>query len=168
LCVLADSAHALAEINQMKADGYDIQAAVASKTDEPAWAHFCMQHLAIPTKSASNTTSECNASDNNNKNNEFIPMKDCFMMTTSTSTSSTTKSSSSSSSLIEIAFDNKQYHFRQLHKKTGIPYEDMVFFDNEYGNIRSVSQLGVHSVYTPDGMQHKHWEDVKKEFGLFL
>lgn len=81
-----------------------------------------------------------------------MTLKDCFMI--------------GSKSLIEIAFDNKQYHFKQLQRKTGIPFEEMVFFDNEYGNISSVSKLGVHCVYTPDGMQHKHWEQVKEAFGM--
>lgn len=67
--------------------------------------------------------------------------------------------------LIEIAYSNKKDHFRRLHKKTGIPYEEMVFFDNEQYNITSVQQLGVKCVYTPDGMMHEHWEEAKRKFG---
>ena len=69
-------------------------------------------------------------------------------------------------SLVEIAFENKKYHFRRLQKKTGVPYEQMVFFDNEYGNIRSVGTLGVKCIYTPDGMKQEHWEEAKKIVGL--
>lgn len=68
--------------------------------------------------------------------------------------------------LVEVHFANKQHHFRRLHGATGIPYDEMIFFDNEYGNIRSVSSLGVRCVHTPDGMERKHWDEAKKYFGL--
>jgi hypothetical protein len=42
----------------------------------------------------------------------------------------------------------------------------MVFFDNEPTNIKLVSKLGVKSIYTPDGMMKKHWEEAKEAFGL--
>mmetsp|Transcript_26876 Transcript_26876/g.64111 ORF Transcript_26876/g.64111 Transcript_26876/m.64111 type:complete len:300 (+) Transcript_26876:314-1213(+) len=156
--VFPGAAYALTEIHEMKSNGYDIQAAIASKTDEPSWAHFCMKHLAIPSKrNSSNDGSSVSASEqrDGNNNHTLIPLKDCFMV-----------GETKSKSLIEIAFENKQYHFQQLHRKTGIPFEEMVFFDNEYGNIRSVSKLGVHCVYTPDGMHHQHWDDAKREFGI--
>lgn len=66
--------------------------------------------------------------------------------------------------LVEIAFENKRSHFRRLHKATGIPYEQMVFFDNESGNIRSVGELGVKCIYTPNGMEIKHWQEAKSAF----
>lgn len=69
-------------------------------------------------------------------------------------------------SRVEISFDNKKSHFKRLHKSTGIPYEQMLFFDNEYSNIRSVSSLGVKCIYTPDGMQKEHWEEAKKAFDI--
>lgn len=69
--------------------------------------------------------------------------------------------------LVEIHFDNKKHHLRRLHQSTKIPYDEMVFFDNEYGNIRSVSTLGVTCIYTPDGMERKHWDEAKTTFGLF-
>ena len=116
---MSTRAHALAEINQMKTNGHDIQAAVASKTDEPSWAQFCMQHLAIPTTTNTNTSTssnssnhtssfECDASNSTtmtNNNNGFVSMRECFMV--------------GSKSLIEIAFDNKQYHFKQLKVNMG-------------------------------------------------
>ena len=42
---------------------------------------------------------------------------------------------------------NKQEHFKNLKKEFRIDFEDMLFFDNEMGNIRSVSTLGVKSIY---------------------
>ena len=68
--------------------------------------------------------------------------------------------------LVEIAYSNKKEHLRRLHKTTGIPYEQMVFFDNEHYNITSVQQLGVKCIYTPDGMTTEHWEEAKQKFGM--
>ena len=38
---------------------------------------------------------------------------------------------------------DKQRHFRQLQRESGIAYEEMIFFDDEDRNIRSVGGLGV-------------------------
>jgi magnesium-dependent phosphatase 1 len=65
---------------------------------------------------------------------------------------------------VEIMYDDKKVHFKNLHYKTGIPYESMAFFDNEYWNITSVATLGVRCFYTPDGMKRKDWDDALKEF----
>jgi len=42
----------------------------------------------------------------------------------------------------EIYPGSKLRHFRSIHKKTGIPYEEMLFFDDEHRN-KEVEQLGV-------------------------
>lgn len=60
----------------------------------------------------------------------------------------------------QIFKSNKQTHFQRL--KANYPhleYSDMLFFDNESGNIRSVSQIGVMSIYCPDGMTREVWEE---------
>jgi magnesium-dependent phosphatase 1 len=59
----------------------------------------------------------------------------------------------------EIYVANKQTHFRNLHKKTGIPFHHMLFFDNEYGNIEDVSKLGVTCFYTPNGITRDHFHE---------
>eukprot|EP00934_Nitzschia_sp_Nitz4_P003789 Nitzschia sp. Nitz4//scaffold189_size62959//13867//14489//NITZ4_006303-RA/size62959-snap-gene-0.7-mRNA-1//-1//CDS//3329539881//3779//frame0 len=125
--VFDGASFALADINQLKKEGIDIQAAVASRTDEPEWAHFCMNHLIAQ---------------------DGTTLKQCF------------------GGIVEISFDNKKQHFRRLHRQTGIPYEQMMFFDNEYSNIRSVESLGVKCFYTPDGMERKHWEEAREAFQL--
>ncbi|TFY66856.1 hypothetical protein EVG20_g4232 [Dentipellis fragilis] len=43
---------------------------------------------------------------------------------------------------MEIYPGSKMKHFRQLHKKTGIPYTEMLFFDDEHRN-KEVEELGV-------------------------
>ena len=121
------SSVALAEINKMRAEGIDICAGVASRTDEPGWAKFCMDQLIVEDGST---------------------LSMCF------------------GDRIEISFDNKKNHLQRLHRSTGIPFENMVFFDNEYGNIRSVGSLGVRCFYTPDGMQAEHWREAKNALNL--
>ena len=115
----------------MKSMGHDIQAAVASKTDEPSWAKICMDKLIID-------------------NDMSTPLISCF----------------GNGRMVEISYGNKKDHFKRLHKKTDIPFESMAFFDNEYGNIRSVSTLGVKCYYTPDGMTRDDWEKAKADFGI--
>eukprot|EP00049_Salpingoeca_infusionum_P019580 m.362526 g.362526 ORF g.362526 m.362526 type:complete len:187 (-) comp20602_c0_seq1:229-789(-) len=52
----------------------------------------------------------------------------------------------------------KTTHFRKLQEATGLPFEHMLFFDNEYRNVRDVSTLGVTCVFTPEGMNAKYWQ----------
>jgi magnesium-dependent phosphatase 1 len=47
---------------------------------------------------------------------------------------------------------SKVNHFRVIHEITQIDYEDMIFFDDEYGNIVDVSALGVNCVHLTDGL----------------
>eukprot|EP00596_Hydrurales_sp_CCMP1899_P007321 CAMPEP_0119036514 /NCGR_PEP_ID=MMETSP1177-20130426/4264_1 /TAXON_ID=2985 /ORGANISM="Ochromonas sp, Strain CCMP1899" /LENGTH=196 /DNA_ID=CAMNT_0006996489 /DNA_START=85 /DNA_END=675 /DNA_ORIENTATION=+ len=56
--------------------------------------------------------------------------------------------------------DNKQVHFKKLKAEfKSIDYSEMIFFDNQMNNINSVSKLGVHCVYCPEGMTQKIWDD---------
>ncbi|KAF1778410.1 Magnesium-dependent phosphatase-1, eukaryotic type [Phytophthora cactorum] len=52
---------------------------------------------------------------------------------------------------------NKRVHFEQLKKDSGIPYEDMLFFDNEYGNVHDIQKLGVTCAYCPQGLTEGSW-----------
>jgi magnesium-dependent phosphatase 1 len=69
-------------------------------------------------------------------------------------------------SLIEISYNDKSKHFESLARKTGIPYTNMAFFDNEYTNIQSVSRLGVKCYYTPHGMTREDWNNCLLDFGI--
>jgi magnesium-dependent phosphatase 1 len=65
----------------------------------------------------------------------------------------------------QIYKGNKQNHYKKLKKEyPHIEYSEMMFFDNEMGNIRSVSALGVHSVYCPDGITEQIWDEGLREF----
>lgn len=60
---------------------------------------------------------------------------------------------------------NKQTHFKRLQAEyPSISFEDMLFFDNEYGNIQSVSRLGVKCVYCPEGMTQDIWDQGLSRF----
>ena len=59
---------------------------------------------------------------------------------------------------IEIAYDSKVDHFARIADKCNIGFDEMLFFDNEYGNCRSVAKLGVSVVYCPDGVTRDLWK----------
>jgi magnesium-dependent phosphatase 1 len=40
-----------------------------------------------------------------------------------------------------------------------VAYHEILFFDNESGNVREVGQLGVTSVFCPGGMSQGAWEE---------
>ncbi|EKX39232.1 hypothetical protein GUITHDRAFT_143640 [Guillardia theta CCMP2712] len=64
----------------------------------------------------------------------------------------------------EIFKSSKSTHFRNIHKKTGIPYEDMIFFDNEAHNCHTVAPLGVTCIHTPRGMTEEVWKNGLRQF----
>ena len=65
----------------------------------------------------------------------------------------------------QIFKDNKQSHFRNLKALfPDIEYDEMIFFDNEMGNIRTVSKLGVHCIYCPDGVTKEIWDEGLENF----
>ena len=62
---------------------------------------------------------------------------------------------------VEIFPGDKKSHFSNLQRNSGIPYCEMLFFDDsrdgKYGNCLPVSELGVLSVHCPHGL---HTEDI--------
>jgi magnesium-dependent phosphatase 1 len=48
---------------------------------------------------------------------------------------------------MQIYPSGKRRHFAALRKASGVDYGDMIFFDDERGNIRDVSAIGVTCVY---------------------
>ncbi|KAG9121517.1 hypothetical protein FRC07_002482 [Ceratobasidium sp. 392] len=57
---------------------------------------------------------------------------------------------------LEIYPGSKIKHFKTLHKKTGIPYHEMLFFDDEWRN-KEVESLGVTMQHIRDGMSWKYF-----------
>mmetsp|Transcript_49029 Transcript_49029/g.147670 ORF Transcript_49029/g.147670 Transcript_49029/m.147670 type:complete len:462 (-) Transcript_49029:343-1728(-) len=62
---------------------------------------------------------------------------------------------------VEIFPGDKKTHFENLREKSGVPYEEMLFFDDSrdgrYGNCVPVSKMGVLSVHCPGGI---HEEEI--------
>ncbi len=68
--------------------------------------------------------------------------------------------------LEEIHKGSKRTHFEALHRRSRIPYEEMIFFDNENGNIVAVRPLGVHCCHCPDGMTQDVWAKALRDFAV--
>ncbi|KAL4064688.1 magnesium-dependent phosphatase-1 [Scleroderma yunnanense] len=66
---------------------------------------------------------------------------------------------------LEIYPTDKTVHFKELHKKTGLPYSEMLFFDDERRN-RNVEKLGVTFIIVPEGrgMDKKLFEQGLQEW----
>ena len=56
----------------------------------------------------------------------------------------------------EIYPGPKVPHFRELKRKSGFDYDQMIFFDDEMRNIKEISAMGVKSVYIENGLKKSH------------
>jgi magnesium-dependent phosphatase 1 len=65
---------------------------------------------------------------------------------------------------IQIASDSKVKHFQRIKSATNVPFEDMLFFDNEFGNCQAVSDLGVTVGYCPEGVTNDIWKAAVEAF----
>ncbi|KAH9841084.1 magnesium-dependent phosphatase-1 [Rhodofomes roseus] len=57
----------------------------------------------------------------------------------------------------EIYPGSKVAHFKKLHQKTGLPYSEMLFFDDESRN-REVESLGVTFCLVPSGLSERAFQ----------
>ena len=64
----------------------------------------------------------------------------------------------------EIFPSSKIAHFTNLHRDTDIPFEEMLFFDDERRNIVEVGALGVKCVEVSNGMS---WDLYQNGLSLF-
>ncbi|CDO72039.1 hypothetical protein BN946_scf184943.g74 [Trametes cinnabarina] len=58
---------------------------------------------------------------------------------------------------MEIYPGSKIKHFKELHRKTGLPYSEMLFFDDERRNSE-VESLGVTFCLVPNGVDDRTFE----------
>ncbi|KAA0193670.1 Magnesium-dependent phosphatase 1 [Fasciolopsis buskii] len=65
---------------------------------------------------------------------------------------------------VEIYPGSKVNHFERLHNLTGIPYNRMMFFDDENRNVTEVRRLGVHSYLVSRGMSLAAFESALRQF----
>lgn len=64
----------------------------------------------------------------------------------------------------EIHKGCKTTHLKNIAKKTGVPLQDMIFFDDQYGNCRDVAELGVTVAYTPNGVTRQIFQEALGKF----
>ncbi|KAH9314833.1 hypothetical protein KI387_023460, partial [Taxus chinensis] len=50
------------------------------------------------------------------------------------------------------SWSHKIEHFQNIHQKTGVPFNSMLFFDDENRNIEAVSKMGVTSIWVGNGV----------------
>lgn len=65
---------------------------------------------------------------------------------------------------IEIAKDSKVDHFHRICSQTDVRLEEMLFFDNEFGNCQRVASLGVSVVYCPNGVTKDIFDMGMRDF----
>ncbi|KAE8890764.1 hypothetical protein PF005_g7390 [Phytophthora fragariae] len=123
------------------------EVAVASRTTEPKWAKTCMRLMDVDVGSGGPTASTGDGEEEEEAEEEKEKEED-------------EKVKTSLQSIVDyeaIYPRNKRVHFEQLKKDSGIPYEDMLFFDNEYGNVADIQRLGVTCAYCPQGLTEGSW-----------
>ncbi|KAL3661993.1 hypothetical protein V7S43_012800 [Phytophthora oleae] len=117
------------------------EVAVASRTTEPKWAKTCMRLMDVDIGGAEpKEEGEDKDLEEDGEDEETEKM--------------------SLQSIVDyeaIYPRNKRVHFEQLKKDSGIPYEDMLFFDNEYGNVHDIQKLRVTCSYCPQGLTEGSW-----------
>ncbi|XP_021680329.2 uncharacterized protein LOC110664778 [Hevea brasiliensis] len=50
------------------------------------------------------------------------------------------------------SWTNKTEHFQRIHRRTGLPFSSMLFFDDEDRNIEATSKFGVTSILVGNGV----------------
>ncbi|KAH7914887.1 magnesium-dependent phosphatase-1 [Hygrophoropsis aurantiaca] len=65
---------------------------------------------------------------------------------------------------LEIYPTSKEVHFKALHEKTGIPYSEMLFFDDEIRNKNVDTKLGVTFILVKKGLDERTMENGLKEW----
>lgn len=143
-----DAVHSVLSVLETQPQFADTAVAVASSTTEPQWAKTCMRLMDVHVSSQPTARREAEEEEEEADGH-------------------TTKKALQSIIDYEAIYPrNKQVHFKQLQKDSGVAYEDMLFFDNEYGNIANVGRLGVVCCYCPHGLSDGAWIQGMEAFQL--
>lgn len=112
---------------------------ISSRTDQPDWARELLQKFTI-------TTNKGQKSWIGSEKSETFCIADVM------------------NGPIEMKSDSKVQHFERISAQTGVPFEDILFFDNERGNCKEVAKLKVVVAYCPDGVSKLLWDVSLKAF----
>ncbi|KAK6777873.1 hypothetical protein RDI58_024591 [Solanum bulbocastanum] len=66
------------------------------------------------------------------------------------------------------SWTHKTEHFQKINRRTGVPYKEMLFFDDEDRNIEAVSKMGVTSILMDDGVNLEALRQGLSEFAQNL
>lgn len=132
----------------------NITVAAASRTHAPELAREMLRTLQIPPlplnslppAAPSSTVAKAKKADKDSKEKDGKPRKAIEFFDN-----------------LEIYPGSKIRHFERLQKATGIPYEDMLFFDDEKRN-KEVERLGVTMWWVPDGVNTKTFDNGVREW----
>ncbi|OAX33303.1 magnesium-dependent phosphatase-1 [Rhizopogon vinicolor AM-OR11-026] len=106
-----------------------VMIAACSRTDAPPLAREALNLILVPPRAGDNDN------DNDNTSAKPIPAIKFFDQ-------------------LEIYPSSKIRHFKKLHEKTGIDYDEMLFFDDEWRN-QEVEELGVTFTLVPNGLNDR-------------
>ncbi|KAI3752929.1 hypothetical protein L2E82_24971 [Cichorium intybus] len=62
------------------------------------------------------------------------------------------------------SWTHKTEHFKKIQQKTQVPFNQMLFFDDENRNIEAVSKMGVTSILVNNGVTIEAFRQGLKEF----
>ena len=66
--------------------------------------------------------------------------------------------------LIQMHGGDKRTHFITLQRASGVPFNEMIFFDDLELNCASVKRLGVHTQRCDDGLKREIWDEALLKF----
>ncbi|XP_071174965.1 magnesium-dependent phosphatase 1-like [Mytilus edulis] len=69
-------------------------------------------------------------------------------------------------SFSEIYPGCKLNHFKKFHEQSGLPYTEMLFFDDEYRNIKDVGSLGVTCIHADNGVSQSVLDEGLAAFAM--
>jgi magnesium-dependent phosphatase 1 len=132
---------------------HNILIGAASRTETPALAREMLSLLRVPTKSYPFPSAEI--SSNFSRTISSIPSP---ATSDGAARTEATKPALDFFDHLQIFPGNKITHFTRIHNATGIPYEEMLFFDDESRN-KNVESLGVVMWQVRDGVTWSEFEE---------
>jgi magnesium-dependent phosphatase 1 len=74
------------------------------------------------------------------------------------------KTLESIASFVEIYPTSKVVHFAKFQQESGVAYQEMLFFDDEFRNVQEIARLGVTCQFCRDGLTWTAWTDGMEKF----